>query len=434
METESKGIDLNIDFPRKLACLFQPKRYKVLHGGRGGAKSWGVARALLVIGIQRPIRVLCARELQKSIKDSVHRLLADQIKLMGLDGVYEVQQTTIKGRNGTEFFFEGLRHNTAQNLKSFEGVDICWIEEAVNVTKSSWEVLIPTIRKEGSEIWITLNPELEEDYTYQNFVLNPPADSVVMQVNWNDNKWFPEVLKLEKDALKARDYDAYLNVWEGRCKQVVEGAIYAKEYQEALSKGRIMNVPYDKTKVVNTFWDLGYADSTSIWFIQQKGFEFHIIDFYQNSGQAIDHYIQVLQNRGYVYGVDCLPHDARARSLGTGKSIEELLKAQGRRVDIAPRLSIVDGIAAVRSIFHTCYFDIKKCSDGLQALRRYRYEVDTDTGRTQKNPLHDENSHAADAFRMFAVMPHVQWDILVEAAGFGDRHYKHDYDPLWLNA
>src|SRR5262245_60232648 len=132
----------NAQFPDKLACLFEPKRYKILYGGRGGAKSWGVARALLILGASRSLRILCAREFQNSIADSVHKLLSDQIAALGLAGHYDVLQTAIRGRNGTEFRFEGLRHNVTK-IKSYEGVDICWVEEAQSVSKESWDTLIP---------------------------------------------------------------------------------------------------------------------------------------------------------------------------------------------------------------------------------------------------------------------------------------------------
>jgi phage terminase large subunit len=224
------------EFPAKLACLFEPKRYKVLHGGRGGAKSWGVARALLILAAKTPMRVLCAREFQVSIKDSVHKLLTDQTYAMGLDSFYEITQTTIRGKNGSEFFFIGLKNNIT-NVKSFEGVDICWVEEAQTVSKTSWNVLIPTIRKDGSEIWVTFNPELETDDTYQRFVVTPPPNSVVQKITWRDNPWFPETLREEKDHLQVRDTEAYNTVWEGICRKTVDGAVFANEITMADLEG-----------------------------------------------------------------------------------------------------------------------------------------------------------------------------------------------------
>lgn len=388
-----------IDFPAKLRPLFEPKRYKVLYGGRGGAKSWGVARALLLMGAQKPLRILCARETQKSISESVHRLLSDQVSALGLAGFYEIQKATIIGRNGTEFTFAGLRHNI-DNIKSVEGSDIVWVEEAQTVSKHSWDVLIPTIRKSGSEIWITFNPELEDDDTYQRFVLHPPETAWVQKIGWQDNPWFPEELKAELEALKARDPDSYLTVYEGHCRQTLDGAIYAQELRA--SADRITRVPYDATRPVHTFWDLGWSDQTAIWFAQSVGFEFRVIDYYEARHQALPHYLRELQAKPYVYGTDWLPHDGQAHQMGSGRSIQELMKEAGRKVQIVPRLSVQDGINAARTIFPNCWFDAEKCADGLTALRRYRYDVDAD-GKYSKTPLHDQYSNGADAFRMLAV-------------------------------
>lgn len=391
-----------LEFPEALECLFKPARYKTLYGGRGGAKSWGIARALLLQGTTKPLRVLCAREMQTSITQSVHKLLKDQIAAMGLSGFYEVQNYVIKGMNGTEFTFHGLKHNIA-NIKSIEGVDVCWIEEAQTVSKSSWDTLIPTIRKDGSEIWISFNPSLEADETYQRFVVSPPTGAVVQKINWADNPWFPDVLRQEMEDLKAKDYDAYLNVWEGHCKQTLDGAIYANEVRAATTAGRFTKVPYDPSKPVHTYWDLGRADKTAIWFVQMVGFEFRVIDYYENQGQALGHYLKELQSRPYVYGDCWLPHDANNELLASEQTIAQQCRAFGFKVRVTPKTSVVNGINAARTVFATCWFDSEKCADGLQAIRNYRYEVDPDTQQYSTNPLHDWASHGADAFRYFAV-------------------------------
>ena len=390
------------EFPEKLQFLFEPARYKVAYGGRGGAKSWGFARALLIIGAARKIRVLCAREFQNSVADSVHALLKDQAVALGLGGFYEVQKTRILGANGTEFGFEGLRHNIS-SIKSYEGVDICWVEEARTVSKSSWDTLIPTIRKDGSEIWISFNPELEDDETYRRFVAQPPTGAVVVKLNYHDNPWCPAVLKQEAHDLRTRDPDAYLTVWEGHCKLVLDGAVFANEVRLATEQNRFTRVPVDVSKPVSTFWDLGRADKTAIWFVQQVGFEFRLVDYYENRGHALAHYLKVLQDRPYVYGEDWLPHDAQNELLASERTIEQQMTAAGRRVRITPKIGVADGINAARTIFSRCWFDAERCADGLQALRNYRYDVDPVTGAFSKNPLHDWASHGADAFRYFAV-------------------------------
>lgn len=393
------------EFPAKLECLFVPEnsRYRILYGGRGGSKSWNVARALLVKGAKSPMRFLCAREYQTSIKDSVHKLLTDQIFALGLESFYEITQNSIRGKNGTEFAFVGLKNNIA-NIKSFEGVDICWVEEAQTVSKLSWNVLIPTIRKDKSEIWITFNPELETDETFQRFVVNPPANAVVQKINWSDNPWFPDVLDLERQALKNRDIEAYNTVWEGICRQTIDGAIFAKEMTMAEIEGRITKVPYDATKPVHAIFDLGWADNTACWLMQFIGQELHFIRYFEDNQKTITYYLQEIQKFGYLYDTLWLPHDAAAKSLGTGRSIEEIVRAAGFKVQMLDRVPIADSINAARTIFNKCYFDRENTTDGLNCLRHYQYDVDVETGAFSQRPLHNIYSHGADAFRYVGLM------------------------------
>ena len=399
----SKAIK-NVQFPAKLAFLFEPQRYKVCYGGRGGAKSWGIARALLILGAKSPLRILCAREFQTSIKDSVHKLLCDQIDNMGLTGFYEITDKSIRGKNGTEFFFVGLRNNVT-NVKSIEGVDICWVEEAQTVSKTSWNMLIPTIRKEQSEIWVSFNPELETDETYQRFVVGPPENCKVVKINWSDNPWFPETLRLEKDALRDRDIEAYNTVWEGLCRQTVDGAIFAREMQMAELEQRITRVGYDATKPVHAVFDLGWSDATAIWFVQFVGMETRLIRYVEDSQKTISDYLAKMQTYGYVYDTLWLPHDAENRTLAAaGRSIDQIIRAAGYKTKIIPRTPIVDSINAARTLFRNCWFDRENCYDGLQCLRHYRYDVDPETKQFSKQPLHDNYSHGADAFRMLGLV------------------------------
>jgi phage terminase large subunit len=393
------------EFPAKLECLFVPEnsRYRVLYGGRGGSKSWNVARALLVKGAKSPMRFLCAREFQTSIKDSVHKLLTDQIFALGLESFYEITQSSIRGKNGTEFAFVGLKNNIA-NIKSFEGVDCCWVEEAQTVSKLSWNVLIPTIRKDKSEIWITFNPELETDETFQRFVVSPPQNAVVQKINWSDNPWFPETLELERQALKNRDIEAYNTVWEGICRQTLDGAIFAKEMTLAEIEGRITKVPYDATKPVHAIFDLGWADNTACWLMQFIGQELHFIRYFEDNQKTITYYLQEMQKFGYLYDTLWLPHDAAAKSLGTGRSIEEIVRAAGFKVQMLDRVPIADSINAARTIFNKCYFDRENTADGLNCLRHYQYDVDVETGAFSQKPLHNIYSHGADAFRYVGLM------------------------------
>jgi phage terminase large subunit len=397
-------MQANVEFPLKLQCLFKPARYKVLWGGRGGAKSWGIARALLITGSSKPIRVLCAREFQTSIKDSVHKLLSDQIIAMNLVEFYEVVDRTIRGKNGTEFNFVGLKNNVA-NVKSYEGVDVCWVEEAQSVSTRSWDVLIPTIRKENSEIWVSFNPELTTDNTYQRFIVNSPQNAIIQKINWSDNPWFPETLKLEKDALKIRDIEAYNTVWEGICRITVDGAIFSKEMQQAELEDRITKVNYDPMKPVHAVFDLGWSDATAVWFVQFIGMETRLIRYFETSQETISSILAKMQTYGYIYDTLWLPHDAENKTLAAaGRSIEEIVRSSGYKTRIIPRTPVVDSINAARTTFNNCWFDRDNCEDGLQCLRHYRYEVDPDTKQFSRTPLHDQYSHGADAFRMLGLM------------------------------
>lgn len=394
--------NLQAQFPSKLQCLFKPKRYKVLYGGRGAAKSWGVARALLILGASRPLRVLCARETQKSIADSVHQLLKDQIVALGLESFYTVQETSIFGPNGTQFSFAGIRQQNITSIKSYEGVDICWVEEAQVVTKKSWGILIPTIRKPNSEIWITFNPELDTDETYERFVADPPEDSYVVPINYSDNPWFPDVLEQERLELKRRDPLEYETVWEGKCRPAVEGAIYLNEMRRIADEKRLCNVPYDPLLKVHTVWDMGWNDSMAIILVQRVRSEIRIIDFIEDSHRTLDDYAAQLNDKRMNWGTDYLPHDAKAADYKTGKSGEELLRKFRKSVQVIPALPVEQGIKATRLALNQCYFD-RKATALVDHLKRYRRNIPVGTNEPT-SPLHDEHSHAADAMRYLATV------------------------------
>ncbi len=359
---------------------------------------------MLTIGAERKIRVLCARETQKSLAESVHHLLTEQIKELGLEGHYRILEGAIYGTNGTEFRFAGLRHNI-NNIKSLEDFDIVWVEEAHSVSKGSWEKLIPTLRKDGSEIWISFNPELDTDDTYTRFVVAPPSSAYVRKVNWRDNPWFPVVLQQEREELLAKDPVACDHIYEGNCRSAQEGAIYEAELRAAMAAGRIGKVPYDPMFPVDTFWDLGFGDMVSIWLVQTVGFEYRLIDYEQNRQKAIGFYVQQLQTRPYVWGTDYLPWDGHTPHLASGRSLRQLMEGLGRRVapPLAQRPQVYDGINATRTIFPQLHFDEEKCREGIKGLRHYRWGEPAKSGQERSQPLHDFASHSSDALRCLAV-------------------------------
>ncbi len=206
---------------KKLNPLYEKHRYKVYHGGRGSAKSWGFAEAIIYYLTNYSIRVLCCREIQKSITDSSYQLLVDTIQRYGLDDLFDITKTKILNKtNGGYIIFEGIKSNTSK-IKSMEGIDICWVEEAESLSKESWKILTPTIRKTGSEIWISFNPFATDDDTWNMFVLNPPLNSIVVEMNWGDNPKFPQVLEDERKAeydngVRVGDMAIYNWIWEGK--------------------------------------------------------------------------------------------------------------------------------------------------------------------------------------------------------------------------
>ena len=361
--------------------------------------------------------MLCVRELQNSISESVHLLLSQQIVALGLESIYKIEVARIScisgPGTGTTFSFEGIKNNTTK-IKSYEGIDYCWVEEADKVSRKSWEILLPTIRKEESEVWITFNPGLATDYTYVRFVQQPAgqviskkdgfvetSDAFVVKMTWRDNPWVTQVTLNEMEDLKKRDTDAYLNVWEGHCREMLEGAVFAKELRRATAEGRICTVPWDRETPVETFWDLGKRDMTSIWFAQRVAMQWRILEYFEDSGEDIDYYLRELQRKEYIYGTCFMPHDAKAKRIGMKRTIEQVTRGFGFAVHVVPRINQkVNAINAARLLFPTCYFDSDGCRDGLQRLRHYCYDIKD--GQRSEEPKHDDNSNGADAFMTLA--------------------------------
>lgn len=403
----SSSRRVEVDLPEPFLDLYHPHRYKVYWGGRGGAKSWQFADAVLIACTRQETKVLCCREIQKSIKESVHSLLERRIKTLGLQG-FKVLQNEVRHVNGSQIIFEGLWQNI-DSIKSIDSVDICWIEEANTVSEKSWQKLIPSIRKAGSEIWASFNPELKSDPAYQRFVLNPPPDAVVRKVSWRDNPWFTEEMRGEMEHLKATDYDEYLHVWEGELKEFADGAIYGKELRKAAKEGRFRFIPVDPVVEVDTFWDLGRNDTTAIWFLQKVGSEARWIDFYECRLVGLDHYIQHLKSLGYNYGRHYLPHDVEVTELSSNRSRRDTLEAGGiRPIEVVPRVSSInEGIEQTRRTFPYMYFHEgdddrgKRVSQGVDALRNYQYVFDEKYDTFRQTPLHNWASNAADAIRQY---------------------------------
>lgn len=386
---------VKVQLPIKVAFLFEPHRYKVLYGGRGGAKSYSMASALLLQAADRPMRILCAREFQISIKDSVHKLLADRIVALGLEHTYDVQRTTILGKNGSEFIFSGLKTNITK-IKSMEGVDLCWVEEAETVSEESWQVLIPTIRKEGSEIWVSFNPKEEKDPTYKRFVTSPPPECAAVEMSWSDNPWISEELLKEKDYLYRVDPEAADHVWGGKTRRATNAQVLYKKYVvEPFEPHEDWGGPYQGI-------DWGFAtDPTTLircW-VEELDVGANLYVEYEAYGVGVDInetpqlFDSVPNARDYVSRAD----NARPETISYMKQhgyplVEAVEKWPG---------SVNDGVAHLRGyekiVIHT------RCVHAIEEARLWSYKVDRLTGDVLP-VLVDKHQHCWDAGR-YALCP-----------------------------
>lgn len=362
----------------------------MFYGGRGSAKSWQFARALLVHGVASPLRILCAREYQTSIRDSVHRVLADQIAMLGLGSFYTIQESAILGANGTEFLFKGLRRDIAQ-IKSTEGIDICWVEEAEAVSDTSWRVLIPTIRKPASEIWISFNPAIADDPTYQRFVQTPPERSVVRKVSYKDNPWFPDVLREEANALLKADPEAYAHVWGGEPWQRSDAQVLAGKWRVAEFTpeshwsaplfGADWGFAQDPTMLIKL-----YAHDNTLWIEHEAG------GIQLDTDATVRAFDTIPQSRDYTIRAD----SARPETIAE-------IKKRGFRCVPAPKWSgsVQDGIGYIRSFREIVIHP--RCKRTIEEARLWRYKVDPRTEDVLPQ-LVDANNHAWDAIR-YALSP-----------------------------
>lgn len=401
---------LQIPTPRVFLPLLNDKARDLgAHGGRGSGKSHFFAERLIERCLMNPgTRWACGREVQKSLKQSVKLLLEDKINSMGVSHLFKVLESEIRTPGDGVIVFTGMLNHTIDSIKSLEAFDGFWGAEAQSFSQRSIELVRPTIRKPGSQLWWDWNPETEDSPVDQ--MLRGPNkrdNSVVVEANWRDNPFFPEVLRLEMEEDRARDYDKYLHIWEGHYRRTLDGSVYAKEMRELYSAQpkRVARVLPIAGKPVDTFWDLGRRDHTSIWFAQLNMGEYRIPDFYQNRGEQIGHYAQVVKDRGYPIGTIWLPHDADQERL-VGKTVSDTLRDLFPNIEVRviPRMAKkAIGHDAVRKILPQCFFDDEKTKEGRKCLERYRYDVDPDTGGYSQNPLHDEFSDGADAFAQLAL-------------------------------
>lgn len=361
-----------------------PARYKVWYGGRGSGKSWSVARLLILLAYTKPVRILCAREFQVSIADSVHRLLSDQIAELNLSDFFTLTKTAIKSHCGGEFIFKGLRHNVNE-IKSLEGIDVCWVEEAQHVSKDSWSVLIPTIRKAGSEIWITFNPDLASDETYQRFVVNPPPDTLAQCVNYDQNPWFSDTLFAEMDYCRRVDIDAYRNIWLGEPRAISNAVVFKGKYRVDR-----FDAPADTRFFYGADW--GFSQDPTV-LVRCYIVERTLYIDYEAWGIGVE-----IDQTPALF--DRIP-DARRWPIAADSARPETISAvrrAGFAITAAKKWpgSVEDGIAYLRQFERIVIHE--RCVHTLDEFGRYAYKTDRITGEVLPD-LIDKHNHCIDALR-----------------------------------
>jgi len=380
----TKTNKIKITVPKKYRTLTKPNRYHVFYGGRGSAKSHSVARYLICSALEKKTKFLCTREFQVSIGDSVHKLLSDVIADSGLSPWFRVKNQEIECHNGSSFIFKGLAHNI-DSIKSIEGVDVCWVEEADKVSAKSWDILIPTIRNPDSKIIITFNPYFETDPTFQRFIVSPPPEAIVQKVSWTDNPHFPEILRGEMEHCKATDYDKYLHIWEGNTLSYSDAQVFKGKYF-------VEDFEADAGEHFRFGADWGFAkDPSTLVRCFARGENLYI------DHEAYGHGIELTELPEFFRSV---PESTKWKILGDCARPETIsfLKNLNWNIEAAPKWagSVEDGIEFIRSfkkiIIHP------RCKNTLAEFSLYRYKIDKRTDEILPVVM-DEQNHIIDAIR-----------------------------------
>lgn len=397
----------DVEIPQAFAGLFKPYRYKASWGGRGSAKSHSFATALVIMAAQRPLRVVCAREIQNSLRDSVKQLVEDKIAALGLSSRFDCQDKVTLGLNGSRFTYVGMWRNP-DAVKSLEGADIFWGEEASAFSERSLRIIRPTMRKPGSELWFTWNPEFDHDPIDKFFrgPQGPPPDSLLMPVSWRDNKWFEgSPLKAEMEFDYLADPAKAEHVWGGGYVSAVDGSYFAAEMAKAKAENRFTLVEPDPIIQRRAFWDIGVSDSTAIWVAQFVDREIRVLDYIEGQGQPLAYYVNELRTRGHGDALCVLPHDGGHRDTVQAVRYEDHVSAAGFRTQLVKNQgkgAAMQRIEAVRRLFGRMWFNADACRDGLKALAAYHERRDPKRN-AGLGPEHDWSSHGADALGLMAV-------------------------------
>ncbi|MCA9367783.1 PBSX family phage terminase large subunit [Candidatus Kaiserbacteria bacterium] len=409
------SLALQIPTAEVFTPLLEPSRYKGAWGGRGSGKSHFFAEKVIDDCLyEKGLRVVCIREVQKSLKESAKRLIEDKLNDMKLGARhgFKVFREVIQTPGDGIILFQGMQDHTAESIKSLEGFDRAWCEEAQTLSANSLKLLRPTIRGEGSELWFSWNPRRKTDPV--DLMLrsaSPPTDSTVIRANWSDNPWFPSVLEQERKDCLQNDPDQYDHIWEGGYVSVADGAYYAKCIAEAKLQGRIGKVARDPLMTIRLFVDIGgtgaRADAFSMWVAQFIGQEVRILDYYEAVGQDLAAHLTWMRERGYTpdKAQIWLPHDGATHDRVYSVSYESALTDAGYKVTVVPNQgkgAASKRIEEGRRLFPAMWFNEDTTQAGLEALGWYHERRD-ENRNVGLGPEHDWASHGADAFGLMCV-------------------------------
>lgn len=410
--------ELRFKTARVFKPLLEPSRYKGAHGGRGSGKSHFFAEKLIEDCLAEPgdtgsgMRAVCIREVQKDLAQSSKLLIESKLQAFGLneaDG-FKTFRDVIETPGDGVMIFKGMNDYTADSIKSLEGFKRAWWEEAQTATGHSLNLLRPTLRTTGSELWFSWNPRRKTD-PIDVMLRGPevPTGAVVVKANWRDNPWLTAELEQERQDCMRMQPDQYDHIWDGGYVSVVEGAYFAKDLTKARVEGRIGRVSADPLMAIRVFCDLGgtgaKADAFAMWVAQFIGKEVRVLDYYEAVGQPLGVHIAWLRERGYEKASIVLPHDGETNDRITDVSFESAFRKAGFSVSVIPNQgkgAAKQRIEAARRLFPSIWFNAERCSGGIDALGWYHEKKDDGRG-IGLGPEHDWASHGADAFGLMCV-------------------------------
>ena len=417
--------------------LLAPARYKGAWGGRGSGKSHFFAGLTVAKHHLEPGRLtVCIREIQKSLKESAKRTIEHQLRLHNLteaDGFRSFTDRIATPRDGL-IIFVGMQNHTAESLKSLEGYQCAWVEQAETLSQKSFDILRPTIRAKDSELWFSWNPRRKHDPVDIFFRQTQlPMNAICVMSNWRDNRWWNKTLEEERLQCLEDNPEQYDHIWEGDYEKIVAGAYYAAQITAARGSGRISRCYAEPLLPLKAFWDIGgtgaKADHTVIWIAQFVGREIRVLDYYEAQGQPLATHVAWLRKNRYDDALMVLPHDGAAHDKVHAVSYESELQRAGFETQVVPnqgRAAAAQRIEAARRLFGRIWFNQETTQAGIDALGAYHAKRD-ENRLVDLGPEHDWASHAADAFGMMCIA-------YEEPVSRPDRPYQHRFHKRsWLS-